>query len=290
MSEHIPAWKKIGLKVKQELEEDPLALTTHLENANLSVKDIKKINKQKRKLQESNNLDSKKEPKRVKKPKSERAPPPEKDQLTYLKQYENDREHWKFSKQKQNWILKNIKSIPKDYESALYLYLSGLQGGSRTRAVEDLNKVVARWNEVAEIAEKKIEEELERKLRGEETKEDDDKKKEKKENKENKVKQESKEDEVDYDYAHRCRELIKTMTGEAVEMKGLIEKEVEEEKVEEKKEEQKKEPEVEEEKKEQDKKDNLIIEEVDVSLFKPEDDKKDKKKKKKKSKKNTKSD
>lgn len=295
MSEHIPAWKKIGLKVKQELEEDPLALTTHLENANLSVKDIKKINKQKRKLQESNNLDSKKEPKRVKKPKSERAPPPEKDQLTYLKQYENDREHWKFSKQKQNWILKNVREIPKHYESALKAYLDGLQGGCRTRIVDDLKAVVKRWNELAEIAEARIEKELERKLDNSEDKEET---KEKKEKQEKREKKELVVVEPDYDYAKRCGILIKLLTDEIVELRGIDMTEEEEEK-EEQKEAQQEEQQEEQEQPEQLQeppvdestitdvpKENLIIEEVDVDQFSPLEPSKSKtKSKKKKSKK-----
>ncbi|ODV79843.1 uncharacterized protein CANTADRAFT_25668 [Suhomyces tanzawaensis NRRL Y-17324] len=298
MSAHVPAWKRIGLKVKEELEHDPLVISTHLETANVTNKELKRINKQKRKLDESNK--EKKEPKRPKLPKSERAPPPEKDQLAYLKQYHNDRDNWKFSKQKQNWILKNIKTIPGEYEDALKSYLEGLQGGSRGRVVEDLKEVIQKWNKLAQ----EVEDKLERELNGvqeptkEDTKEEDtesDKKAKKK------AKEEPKEEEVDIDYAERCKGLLEVLTGEVFTLKGL------EDDVDEKKEEEvaveneeaqenatvedkqespadesskkvknsKKEKKSKKDKKE---KSNLILEEVDVSQF-------DKSAKKKKSKK-----
>lgn len=221
MSQNIPAWKKIGLKIKDDVQDDPIALTTHIEDVKVTNKQAKKLNKQKRKLEESNN-DDKREPKRVKLPKSERAPPPEKDQLAYLRQYENDKSNWKFSKQKQNWILKNIKNIPKDYEAALQSYLEGLQGGSRKRVVDDLMEVIKKWNKAAEEAEARVEREIQRQLSGETTKDDDDEDEEKSEDKKAKRQtSESEETVPDYDYAKRCGVLLKILNDEDIELKGI---------------------------------------------------------------------
>mmetsp|Transcript_1339 Transcript_1339/g.1451 ORF Transcript_1339/g.1451 Transcript_1339/m.1451 type:complete len:373 (-) Transcript_1339:29-1147(-) len=224
MSQNIPAWKKIGLKIKEDVQDDPIALTSHIEDVNLTNKQAKKLNKQKRKLEEVKNED-KRAPKRVKLPKSERAPPPEKDQLAYLRQYENDKLNWKFSKQKQNWILKNIKDIPKDYERALQAYLEGLQGGSRKRVVDDLMEVIKKWNKAAEEAEVRVEREIQRQLNGETGNDEDDKNKEE-ENTErnNKTKRQVSEQEEavpDYDYAKRCGVLVKILNDEDVELKGI---------------------------------------------------------------------
>lgn len=221
MSQNVPAWKKIGLKIKEDVQDDPIALTTHIEDVQVTNKQAKKLNKQKRKLEESNN-DDKKAPKRVKLPKSERAPPPEKDQLAYLRQYENDKSNWKFSKQKQNWILKNIKNIPKDYEAALQSYLEGLQGGSRKRVVDDLMEVVKKWNKAAEDAEARVEREIQRQLSGETTKDSDDEDEEKTEDKKAKRQtSESEETVPDYDYAKRCGVLVKILNDEDIELKGI---------------------------------------------------------------------
>lgn len=135
-TDHVPAWKKLGLKVKENKPEDILSETSSL--------------KAKRKQTEnaSDQKDgTKKPPKRVKVPKSERKSPPESDQLAYLKQYHSDKSNWKFSKQKQNWIIKNCFLIPESYEEALVAYIEGLQGGSRSRVEEEAMKIIERWNE-----------------------------------------------------------------------------------------------------------------------------------------------
>ena len=220
MSQNIPAWKKIGLKIKDDVQDDPIALTTHIEDVKVTNKQAKKLNKQKRKLEESNN-DDKREPKRVKLPKSERAPPPEKDQLAYLRQYENDKLNWKFSKQKQNWILKNIKNIPKDYEAALQSYLEGLQGGSRKRVVDDLMEVIKKWNKAAEEAEARVEREIQRQLSGETTKDDDEDEEKNEDKKAKRQTSESEETVPDYDYAKRCGVLVKILNDEDIELKGI---------------------------------------------------------------------
>lgn len=217
----IPAWKRAGLRVKAEQEAEDEALSTkRIESDDLTSKQIKKISN-KRKLQDdTKHKTNKKPPKRVKLPKKERAPPPVKDQLTYLKQFHEDKEKWKFNKLKQNWILKNIKEIPADYEEALVCYLGTLQGGSRDRLVPELKEVINKWNAQYEEAEKKIEEQLAKKLEGgepekekeEETKDKDDEKKddEKKEEEET----------VNLEYAVRCKAILVQLVDEDIEVKG----------------------------------------------------------------------
>lgn len=264
----VPAWKRIGLQVKQELEEDPLAITAHLESDRVTNKELKKINKQKRKLEElKSSGKTKKPPKRVKLPKAERAPPPEKDQLAYLRQYQDDRDNWKFSKQKQNWLLKNIAIIPQDYESALIVYLEGLQGASRTRLLEELKLVVTKWNKVIEDAEEKVEAELNG------TKEEDKDNGKEKETKDTVKDKTEKEDEIpDQAYAVRCAKLIFGLSDEKVELKG-VEQEAEEE--------EEKEDQIPKEQEESENEEttppprtlhNLIIEEVETGYLQPGDD------------------
>jgi hypothetical protein len=56
--------------------------------------------------------------------------------LDYIKQYHEDRASWKFNKNHQNHLLKNIfdlNVIPSDYAHLIYYYVRGLQGGVRTR-------------------------------------------------------------------------------------------------------------------------------------------------------------
>lgn len=209
MSEHVPAWKRIGLKVKQDLEEDPLAITTHLDSGKVTAKQTKQLNKKKRAVQSSEgDSGDKKPPKRQKLPKSERPPPPEKDQLVYLKAYSEDKDNWKFSKQKQNWILKHIKVIEDKYETHLVNYLAGLQGGSKDRLLEAMKKVVDSWNVAASESEKTEE--------TEETKEgkDTQNKQEKKDNKEDL-------ESVDNDYALRARKIVEALSGERLKLAGI---------------------------------------------------------------------
>ncbi|CAK9438996.1 uncharacterized protein LODBEIA_P32200 [Lodderomyces beijingensis] len=158
----IPAWKRAGLSVQaQEADEDDLLTTKRIETADLTTKQIKKASN-KRKLQDdvTHGKKDKKAPKRIKVPKNERKPPPEKDQLVYLRQFQDDKPNWKFNKSKQNWILKNIRDIPESYSSALKLYLASLQGGSRDRLVEELKSAVEKWNVQYEEMERKIEAKL----------------------------------------------------------------------------------------------------------------------------------
>ena len=56
--------------------------------------------------------------------------------LAYLRQYHEDRANWKFNKNHQNHILKNlfdINAVPSEYVPLIYEYIRGLQGGVRTR-------------------------------------------------------------------------------------------------------------------------------------------------------------
>lgn len=212
----VPAWKRAGLSVKaQQQQEDEDSLTTkRIENADLTVKEIKKISN-KRELQDDTKHKSKKPPKRIKLPKNERPPPPVKDQLTYLKQFVDDKENWKFNKLKQNWILKNIKNIPKEYEEALILYLGTLQGGSRDRIIPELKEVISKWNTQYEEAERKIEEKLTKKVENE-----IDKDSKTSNDAENKEQKEEEKDAVDLEYALRCRAILSKLTDEDIEVKG----------------------------------------------------------------------
>lgn len=270
MSEKVPAWKRIGLEVKKDVEEDPLATTTHLEHDTITNKIAKKLNK-KRKAETQDSKKSTKAPKRVKAPKSERAPPPEKDQLAYLRQYEQDKDNWKFSKQKQNWLLKNIETIPQDFEKALILYVEGIQGGARTRLVDELMIVINKWNKIAE----EIEERVNAELYGD--KEESDKPKSILKNSKSEEKEEEKE-EVLKDYAVRCKKLVQALQGTDVELKGVDDEEEENQEngeasdssESEPTEESSKEPSVEETTEPEavpEPEDNLVIDEVEVDGF-----------------------
>lgn len=300
---NVPAWKRIGLKVKAD-EDAPILLSTQLATSEVTTKQIKKIKKQTRNLKDANQKEDgeKKAPKREKVPKSERGEGPEKDQLAYLIQFENDKANWKFSKQKQNWILRHIKEIPSKYESALLKYMEGMNGTSRDRMVESWKASIGRWNELAEIAERKIEQELQSKLKlamkaekkeGEEDDSDDEvdpeevkklqEKLEKLVNKNAKVE----DNEPDYEYVIRCRKLVLALTDEKFELKGIDEDEAEEAANEEVAPAEDAPVEV-----EKSNEDNIIYEEVDVDEYSPTGSKRsspESQKSKKKSKKSKKS-
>ncbi|KAI5960944.1 uncharacterized protein KGF55_004211 [Candida pseudojiufengensis] len=210
----IPAWKRAGLSVnKNEIEnEDNLLETKRIDSANLSTKEIKKVSN-KRKLQDDlSHSKTKKPPKRIKLPKSERKPPPIKDQLMYLKTYEEDKPNWKFNKSKQNWVLKNIKDIPKEYETALILYLGSLQGGSRDRLINELREDILKWNVKYDEMERKVEEKL---LNGEANEKDEDKKSNEEHGK-NEVR-----NELTLEYITRCRDILKSLVDDEIIVKGL---------------------------------------------------------------------
>ncbi|ODQ83102.1 hypothetical protein BABINDRAFT_159560 [Babjeviella inositovora NRRL Y-12698] len=277
MSAHIPVWKRIGLKVKQVLSEDPLALSTHIDSTEVSTKQAKKLIQQRKRTIAATELDAegnaspKKSAKRVKLPKAERAPPPEKDQLVYLRQYKEDKDNWKFSKQKQNWVLKNMKSIPEQYDEALKEYLQGLQGGSKDRVVSDLKIELEKWNRLAEDTEKLLEE-----PREEGPEENDQAPAEKKDvttvKKSPAKKEKPKEEPPTFDWAVKAREMFKAMSGEDFFLKGIDDMLEEDEKAGHTAEAQKTETIETTEAEEKDVQRNLVVESVEVNDFITEED------------------
>jgi hypothetical protein len=79
-------------------------------------------------------------PKKARKPRTAKSLTtqtlPEKPFLSYLKQYTDSRDTWKFNKNHQTHLLKhifNIDIVPSEYAHYIYEYVKGLQGGVRTR-------------------------------------------------------------------------------------------------------------------------------------------------------------
>ncbi|KAF3985890.1 hypothetical protein FT663_04689 [Candidozyma haemuli var. vulneris] len=213
-----PAWKRLGLKINENRENTSFSSVVHLESANVDKQLAKKLNKKRHREEENKKKNSKekKPPKRAKVPKSERKPPPEKDQLAYLRQYATDKENWKFSKQKQNWILKNLDSIPNEYEGNLISYIEGIQGGARDRLVEQLTEVANQWNEVCKAIEDKVNAELYGDGKTDAENEDSEKKEE----------EDKKEGpQVTREHAIRTKKLLHALTDEPVEFLGLTEEE-----------------------------------------------------------------
>ncbi|KAG7806485.1 hypothetical protein KL921_004882 [Ogataea angusta] len=211
-----PAWKRLGLKIKETVENDPLGIT--------------KVNVIKKRKAEPGPNTEKKPPKRKKLPKNERPPPPEKDQLKYLRQYHEDRANWKFSKAKQTWILKNLKNIPQEYDEALKAYIASIQGGSRDRVRDEMMAVVDKWNNAARQALEDMQKEPES---AEESQEEKDEKDENAEaNDDTKEKEEKKgavdEDIPEYDFVMRAKALVEIITGEQVSVEGMAEESVKE--------------------------------------------------------------
>lgn len=209
----IPAWKKLGLQVNSESSDNVLHTTTHLDGDKLTKKDLKKIQEISKKNASAKN--EKKPPKRIKKPKSERGTPPEKDQLNYLRQYTEDRANWKFSKQKQNWIIKNLENIEDKYEGALLAYLEGMQGGSRDRVIESCQNIISRFNDLVEKIEAKLDQESDQ-LNNKESNEEADIDSQNKA-KASTVPQES----VNRDYVKRCIKILKVLTETVPLVKGF---------------------------------------------------------------------
>lgn len=209
----VPAWKKLGLKVKDNNEVTSFNDIVHLDTPTVDKNLAKKLNKKRRQEEEkSRDTKEKKPPKRQKLPKSERKPPPEKDQLAYLRQYSVDKENWKFSKQKQNWILKHLDSIPHEYEDLLIAYIEGIQGGARSRLVEQLTEVANRWNAISEALEAKVNAELYGEGENEAIKEGNEE-----------TKGENTPQSVTRENAIRTRKLLHALTGENIELLGLEE-------------------------------------------------------------------
>ncbi|KAG7826964.1 hypothetical protein KL920_004962 [Ogataea angusta] len=211
-----PAWKRLGLKIKETVENDPLGIT--------------KVNVIKKRKAEPGPNTEKKPPKRKKLPKNERPPPPEKDQLKYLRQYHEDRANWKFSKAKQTWILKNLKNIPQEYDEALKAYIASIQGGSRDRVRDEMMAVVDRWNNAARQALEDMQKEPES---AEESQEEKDEKDENAEANDDTKEKEEKKGAVDenipeYDFVMRAKALVEIITGEQVSVEGMAEERVKE--------------------------------------------------------------
>lgn len=134
-----PAWKKIGLAVDNRDETE--------------IRHIETVDGKRKRIQG--------ESKRPKRPKTKKKNPTIRDQWTYVKQFAEDRENWKFSKQKQNWVLKHVRDVPEDYEDFMVRYISTIEGGVRGRLVEDYKRVLeaANTKEESDKEEDKDEEE-----------------------------------------------------------------------------------------------------------------------------------
>ncbi|KAG7876132.1 hypothetical protein KL938_004804 [Ogataea parapolymorpha] len=217
-----PAWKRLGLKIKETVENDPLGIT--------------KVNIIKKRKAEPGPNTEKKPPKRKKLPKNERPPPPEKDQLKYLRQYHEDRANWKFSKAKQTWILKNLRNIPQEYDEALKSYIASVQGGSRDRVKDEMMAVVDKWNKAARRA-------LEEMQKGSESAEESEQKEDEKDETDEEHKNREAEDDTkekdgkkdapeedipDYDFVMRAKALVEVITKEQVLVEGMAGDSVEE--------------------------------------------------------------
>lgn len=66
---------------------------------------------------------------------------------------------WKFSKQKQNWLLKNILNfdeVPTHYDDLLIAYFQDIQGRSRTELLDKCRRVLEEWNNYATQQEERI--------------------------------------------------------------------------------------------------------------------------------------
>jgi hypothetical protein len=250
----VPAWKRLGLKVKAVVNNDPLALVAprvgdaevdeQQQKSKTKVKTKATTETKKRKVDGEDDDDdakksaviSKKPPKRVKLPKGEKKKLlgehyAIRDQLQYLRTFAQDRENWKFSKQKQNWVIKNIRQVPEEYEEDLIVYLKSVQGGSKERIVADMAAVVAEWNKMVADAEAQMEADLSRteaeaETAGGKTDKDsnnakDKDSKKKKKQKPQPVKKEQQHSPPDYDYAVRARTVHAALTDEKLRLASI---------------------------------------------------------------------
>ena len=73
------------------------------------------------------------------------------DYVNYLQQYHSDRQNWKFNKNKQKDLLKNLFNvyrIPSEHDPALAAYISGLQGlAAQHRVIEDAEEILKKLME-----------------------------------------------------------------------------------------------------------------------------------------------
>ncbi|ODV60538.1 RNA-binding ribosome assembly factor RBP95 ASCRUDRAFT_35890 [Ascoidea rubescens DSM 1968] len=241
MVTHIPAWKRSGLKIRSQLAEDPLSLPTSTfttkafslndTNSNNSIGAIDldcKNNSKKRKINSIND-DSpmgtpRKIPKKPKKPKNERDTPPVKDQLIYLRSFTNDKENWKFSKSKQNWIIKNIlneNQIPMtNFDPFLFNYIKDLQGGSKIRILNEFKSKIDTWNKIIDNVDNQLDNDNDND--NDNNKDQDKNSKKEKRKKKQKTKFElEKEKPPNYQIMMKINQLLPIISDETILIKGL---------------------------------------------------------------------
>lgn len=197
---HIPAWKRINIKdvdteyKNENLDDDPLNITTHLATGSLTRREKKRIIKGEN--TSTLHINKKIKPiKRIKQNKTERLSKKQdilKDQLRYLLEFYNEKigtlpdeiqvlpsvkKHfnnientssqgisdvvtvWTFSKQKQNWIIKhlfNIAEIPRQYNQVLLVYFKDLRGRGKELLISQCMEKIQEWNEYCLEQKKKI--------------------------------------------------------------------------------------------------------------------------------------
>lgn len=199
MSGHVPAWKRIAIKKANNeptlIADDPLNVTVHLATGNLNKKEKRQIINGTTSRQTKGKVSKaeKKGRKKVKLPKAERSilkTKVLKDQLKYLIEFYRNKcnkalpkqlldldsvalkyedkedeadsgiqELWKFSKQKQNWLIKHflsLEEIPREYDELLVTYFEGLQGRARSEIKEKCLKSITQWNNYVDAEDQKI--------------------------------------------------------------------------------------------------------------------------------------
>ena len=180
------------------LDDDPLNITTHLSTGNLTKKEKKRIinGENKSSIKKGKRVSkpgTKKKEKLSKEEKNSKKNKILKDQLRYLIEFfrtkseskfptpilelESVKENygdsltkdesaesgvvevWKFSKQKQNWLIKhffNLDEIPSVYNDLLLLYFKDLQGRSKDELISKCQEKLKQWNDYVEDQETKI--------------------------------------------------------------------------------------------------------------------------------------
>lgn len=167
-------------------DEDPLNVTTHLATGSLTKKQKKSIISKSAGDSNANKVAKPKKEKhrnKVKTDSKEKKSKILKDQLRYLIDFYlykiNDqlpaglkeldyvvsnlpnmpaddcgvKEVWKFSKQKQNWLLKHFFSldeIPAEFNQLLYDYFELMNGNSKTELTKQCQKRLTQWNDYVE--------------------------------------------------------------------------------------------------------------------------------------------
>lgn len=180
------------------IDDDPLNITTHLSTGNLTKKEKKRIingesKSSTKKGKRVSKPGTKKKEKLSKDEKNSKKNKILKDQLRYLIEFfrtkseskfptgilelESVKENygdslikdepsesgvvevWKFSKQKQNWLIKhffNLDEIPSVYNDLLLLYFRDLQGKSKEELISKCKGKLKQWNDYVEDQETRI--------------------------------------------------------------------------------------------------------------------------------------